>query len=72
MTVNIVKVKNTKFEPGAQTVIPKGVKVQKCPSFNGLGFQASDKVIGGFASMGVGRYLADESEALRRLARKAA
>lgn len=62
----------TRFAKDAETVIPAGVKVQQCPNFNELGFQAPERVIGGFASMGVGRYLADESEALRRLARKAA
>jgi DNA-binding MarR family transcriptional regulator len=62
----------TKFEAGAQIVVPKGVKVQECPSFKGLGFREIGPVSGAFSSLGIGRYLADEDEALRRLARKAA
>ena len=67
--VSVVKTK-TSFEKGAQIVIPPHVKPQECPPFKGLGFaDEPGKVCGGFATMGVGRYLADED---RRLARKAA
>jgi hypothetical protein len=62
----------TKFETGAQIVVPKGVKVQECPSFKGLGFREMEPSERPFSSLGVGRYLPDEDVALRRLARKAA
>jgi hypothetical protein len=62
----------TKFETGAQIVVPKGVKVQECPSFKGLGFREMEPSERPFSSLGVGRYLPDEDAALRRLARKAA
>jgi hypothetical protein len=62
----------TKFEAGAQIVVPKGVKVQEGPAFKGLGFAEMEPSEKPFSSLGVGRYLPDEDAALRRLARKAA
>jgi hypothetical protein len=60
----------TSFDKRAQIVIPTGVKVQECPPFKGLGFaDEPSKVVGGWATMGVGRYLPEEG---RRLARRAA
>lgn len=62
----------TRFEAGAQIVIPKGVKVQQCPQFKGLGFRDMEPEERAFSRLGPGRYLTDEDSALRRLARKAA
>ena len=65
-----VMLKAASFSKGAQIVVPAHVKPQECPPFKGLGFaDEPSKVVGGWATMGVGRYLADED---RRLARKAA
>lgn len=47
----------TRFEPGAQIVVPAGVKVQECPQFRGLGFAEPERVVGGWATLGVGKYL---------------
>jgi hypothetical protein len=48
----------THFKAAAQVFTPKHVKVQQCPGFNGLGFAANpEPVIGGFRTLGVGRYL---------------
>jgi hypothetical protein len=48
----------TKFDRDAQIVVPKGVKVQEGPAFKGLGFaEQAGPVVGGWATLGVGRYL---------------
>lgn len=52
----------TGFVRSAQVVRPAHVKVQKCPGFQGLGFAPEPApVIGGFKTMGVGRYLETET-----------
>jgi hypothetical protein len=72
-TVAVAVKTKTSFDKRAQIVIPKDVKVQECPPFKGLGFADEPKgVVGGFATLGVGKYLPNEDVALRRLARKAA
>jgi hypothetical protein len=50
------------FVRGAQVVRPDHVKVQKCPGFQGLGFAEPAKPENSpFASLGVGRYLTEET-----------
>lgn len=62
----------TKFEAGAQIVVPKGVKVQQCPQFKGLGFRDMEPEERAFSRLGPGRYLESDEAMLRRIARKGA
>lgn len=62
----------TKFEAGAQIVTPKGLKVQQCPQFKGLGFRDMEPEERAFSRLGPGRYLESDEAMLRRIARKGA
>jgi hypothetical protein len=42
---------------GGEVVIPPGVKVQKLPGFKGDRFAVTGPVVGGFRTLGIGRYI---------------
>ena len=54
---NVQVTKVVKRLTGGEVVIPAGVKVQKLPGFKGDRFAVTGPIVGGFRSMGIGRYI---------------